>query len=149
MPIIRESPPPERGLPLQHQDFPHPPPAPHNPFRIDIISIYLFLVVIILSFAIEISGRFRKTEQRASRAETDKANAELSFLKAQINPHFQTLIAYTRLDLVCPTHLQRQGGPQRTILGAPTCGMNGWSILVECPLYSRLPPVKWMENSKV
>lgn len=40
------------------------------------------------STAIEIIKQWRTTEQRAARAEADKANSELSFLKAQINPHF-------------------------------------------------------------
>ena len=32
--------------------------------------------------------KWRLTEQRALQAEAEKANAELSFLKAQVNPHF-------------------------------------------------------------
>ena len=55
---------------------------------IDIISIILFIMIITLSVAIDVTRRWRETVERASRAETDKANAELSFLKAQINPHF-------------------------------------------------------------
>ncbi len=55
---------------------------------VDIISVFLFIITLCLSAAIDIARRWRITEQRLARAEADKANAELSFLKAQINPHF-------------------------------------------------------------
>ncbi len=55
---------------------------------IDIISIILFVMTIALSIATDITRRWQRTEERAIRAEADKANAELSFLKAQVNPHF-------------------------------------------------------------
>ena len=59
-----------------------------RPMRLDIISFFLFIITICFSVAIDITRRWRLTEQRAALAEADKANAELSFLKAQINPHF-------------------------------------------------------------
>jgi two-component system, LytTR family, sensor kinase len=55
---------------------------------VDIISIALFILVIAISIAIVIEKRWREAIQKAAQAETDKVNAELSFLKAQINPHF-------------------------------------------------------------
>ncbi|MEZ2440650.1 sensor histidine kinase [Chitinophaga sp. RCC_12] len=63
-----------------------PPGRPHRP--IDIVSDFLFLLTIALSIAIETTRRWRQTEKRALYAETRKTQAELSFLKAQINPHF-------------------------------------------------------------
>ncbi len=54
----------------------------------DIISIFLFIITLCLSAAVDIGRRWRINEQRIARAEADKVNAELSFLKAQINPHF-------------------------------------------------------------
>lgn len=56
--------------------------------NIDIMSIVLFLVTWSLSSGIAIFRQWRTTEQRALRAEADKAKAELSFLRAQVNPHF-------------------------------------------------------------
>lgn len=68
------------------------PPPPGNNDRkgpaLDIISIALFILTIAISIAIVMEKRWHQAVQKAAMAETDKANAELSFLKAQINPHF-------------------------------------------------------------
>lgn len=59
---------------------------PMNP--LDSTSLFIFLMVMALSMAIKTVQQWQLTEQRAARAEADKTDAELSFLKAQINPHF-------------------------------------------------------------
>ncbi len=56
--------------------------------KVDIISVTLFFLVIALSITILIVKRWKLALEQAARAETDKVNAELSFLKAQIDPHF-------------------------------------------------------------
>ena len=77
------------GRPAPPPDMNQMPGPPGNERRqIDIVSIVLFFTVWSLSTAICIVREWRLTERRALQAETDKANAELSFLKAQINPHF-------------------------------------------------------------
>jgi two-component system LytT family sensor kinase len=54
----------------------------------DTISLFIFIMIMALSAATKIIQQWQLTEQRATQAEADKASAELSFLKAQINPHF-------------------------------------------------------------
>ena len=82
---------------LLHMDHRMPPPRPGGqrgpgPDRgrpaIDIVSIILFIMTWSFSTALLILRQWRNSEQRIARAEFERANAELSFLKAQINPHF-------------------------------------------------------------
>lgn len=61
---------------------------PYDPTRIDVFSNVFFFVVMSLSLAIRVIKRWQESEKRILQAEADKANAELSFLKNQINPHF-------------------------------------------------------------
>lgn len=65
-------------------------PPRHFGYRrpFDVISFFIFLMIIALSTAMKIMHQWQMTERRAMQAEADKASAELSFLKAQINPHF-------------------------------------------------------------
>jgi two-component system LytT family sensor kinase len=86
---------------VAHQPMPTPPefhgehrpePPQHEvqlrlPF-LDIVSIFLFFTIWMLGMAITIALKWQLTEKKAVQAEADKVTAELSFLKAQINPHF-------------------------------------------------------------
>lgn len=55
---------------------------------IDITSLFIFLMIMALGAAITTTRRWQLTEQRALTAEREKIRAELSFLKAQVHPHF-------------------------------------------------------------
>lgn len=76
----------QRNMPggMQPKNF-EPERARHI---VDLFSIFLLSTIWALSTALRITQKWAETEQRAVKAEADKANAELSFLKAQINPHF-------------------------------------------------------------
>lgn len=75
-----------------------PGPPPGHEFRpmprrtqgraVDFVSLTLFIVVWAIAMAIRISREWRQSERRAILSEAEKAHAELSFFKAQINPHF-------------------------------------------------------------
>jgi two-component system, LytTR family, sensor kinase len=85
--LMKLNPPPgEMNRMLSPGDEPKGPGGPGK--GIDITSIILFITVWSLSTALCIIRQWRMTEQRALQAETDKVNAELSFLKSQVNPHF-------------------------------------------------------------
>lgn len=88
--------PPDRNLsgpPPGHQPFDQlrpsgqPHSGPHS-YGLDIVSIVLFLTVWAVSMLLTLFRQWQQTERRAAQAELDKAQAELSFLKAQVNPHF-------------------------------------------------------------
>nr|WP_295935029.1 sensor histidine kinase [uncultured Dyadobacter sp.] len=58
------------------------------PRAVDFVSLTLFIVVWVAAMVIRISEQWRQSERRAILSEAEKAHAELSFFKAQINPHF-------------------------------------------------------------
>jgi len=64
------------GRPKQAMRFDKPPGAFENSQ-----TLFLFLVGLVVSFALRINGRLKQSEQ-------EKLHTELSYLKAQINPHF-------------------------------------------------------------
>ncbi|SKC19355.1 sensor histidine kinase [Dyadobacter psychrophilus] len=89
----------------QRNRFDRPPPQPMSPHRegtefrpppprnagapsVDFVSLVLFIMIWVIAMAAKISEQWRLTEKRAILSEADKAQAELSFFKAQINPHF-------------------------------------------------------------
>lgn len=60
----------------------------HQSGNIDMVGLFIFIIVMGLSIAIATVQKWQFAEQMVTRAEAEKAHAELSFLKAQINPHF-------------------------------------------------------------
>ncbi|WP_439582256.1 sensor histidine kinase [Dyadobacter bucti] len=92
---------------FRNQEFDHPQrlhsppdhsfermPPPHRPgprrqtAPVDFVSLVLFVIIWVVAMAIRISEQWRLSERKAILSEADKAQAELSFFKAQINPHF-------------------------------------------------------------
>jgi two-component system, LytTR family, sensor kinase len=61
---------------------------PRRPPFIDILSILLSLAVLSVSMVRAAMKKLNESEKRVMQAEADRVKAELSFLKAQINPHF-------------------------------------------------------------
>jgi len=84
-PEPRFGPPPE----MEFRAF-APPPRLQNSHRpaVDFVSLVLFVVVWVIALAARISEQWRLSEKKIILSEADKAQAELSFFKAQINPHF-------------------------------------------------------------
>jgi hypothetical protein len=86
--------PPSAAIFNHNRDMSHNPGngPPHGPgpgtMRFDIVSFFLFIMTIALGMAIQVTRQWRNSLQRIAHAEADRAQAELSFLKAQINPHF-------------------------------------------------------------
>lgn len=89
--------------PMRPPGFPAPPDR-HFPDRapdqnadraprragqpIDIASVYIFLLTISLAALYKIVTYWMETQQKIQSVEQDRMNAELSFLKAQVHPHF-------------------------------------------------------------
>ncbi len=106
---------------------PSPPPygkPSHNQSEGDVFidvnqKIFPFLVVIFFSLILRVSSRWRETER-------EKMNAELSYLKAQINPHFlfNTLNSIYSLAIMksdeTPTAVVKLSGMMRYVLSEAT-----------------------------
>jgi two-component system, LytTR family, sensor kinase len=65
-----------------------PPIGPGGGPQFDIVGLILFITVVLAGCIAQLVQQWQLTEKRAVQAERDKANAELSLLKSQINPHF-------------------------------------------------------------
>lgn len=64
------------------------PKEAYQPPAIDITSMFMFVMIMAMGIALTVTRRWQLTEQRALKAESEKVRAELSFLKAQVHPHF-------------------------------------------------------------
>jgi LytS/YehU family sensor histidine kinase len=51
-------------------------------------SLFLFIVVLFVSLGLRMNSEWKKAEEEIIKIEKEKLNVELSYLKAQINPHF-------------------------------------------------------------
>ncbi|WP_199120880.1 sensor histidine kinase [Pedobacter sp. ASV28] len=60
----------------------------HQSNNIDMVSLFIFVMIMGIGIATSTVKRWQSTERKVVKAESEKATAELSFLKAQINPHF-------------------------------------------------------------
>ena len=79
--VFDSIPEPPQGF-KRHAHFGARPPRMRNFFFVRINhNFFLFLAVAFFSLLLRISNRWKRTEK-------EKLNAELSYLKAQINPHF-------------------------------------------------------------
>jgi sensor histidine kinase YesM len=71
-----------------HQTFEEPESGKEVVAIHILFSILLFVIIFIVSTALRIIREWYEAEQKAKEILLEKTTAELSFLKAQINPHF-------------------------------------------------------------
>ncbi|NJO24566.1 MAG: histidine kinase [Bacteroidia bacterium] len=53
-----------------------------------IMSVLFFMLIWLLSSMLHLLGRYQRSKEHNAQLKVEKSNAELSWLKAQINPHF-------------------------------------------------------------
>lgn len=63
-------------------------PEPGSLLKVDIMTCALFFITVSTGLAYQVLKEARNAERKFLKAEAEKAQAELSFLKAQVNPHF-------------------------------------------------------------
>ena len=85
--------PPEARYPADRDRAPRPKPVRQPPSarpgnHFDVTTLFIFVMVMALSASTRVTERWMDSETRAAQAEADRVTAELSFLKAQIHPHF-------------------------------------------------------------
>src|SRR6202011_1103012 len=71
--------------------IPNQPPRPGPPRGHPLVNsgnIAVFLLVFVFSTGLKVINQWLRSEQRNKEIANEKLKAELSFLKAQINPHF-------------------------------------------------------------
>lgn len=72
-------------MPPPRDDF-HP--DGRRKFHPDLISMFLYLAIIAIGITTEYQKKLNTSQQSFLQAASEKAKAELFFLKAQVNPHF-------------------------------------------------------------
>ncbi|WP_153797485.1 sensor histidine kinase [Foetidibacter luteolus] len=77
--------PPPRPMPMPGNEGFNRQPGPGEPERFSVFNItqhlFIFLAVVFFSLILRISNRWKQSER-------EKLNAELQYLKSQVNPHF-------------------------------------------------------------
>ena len=63
-------------------------PEPYSVLSVDIMALVLFVIIVALGLAMQVVKQWRVSERKFLQIEAEKAQSELSFLKAQVNPHF-------------------------------------------------------------
>ncbi len=81
---------PNQGLRMEEPVARHSSINPlwHHSNHTDAVSLILFGIITALALSVKSIEQWHSSEQRMAKAESERISAELSFLKAQINPHF-------------------------------------------------------------
>lgn len=79
---------PHQNLRMQEPDANTTNPLWHHSKTVDVVSLVLFIMTTAVALSVQTIEQWYKTEQKVIKSESERVSAELSFLKAQINPHF-------------------------------------------------------------